>query len=182
MIQNFDDSEGCVEIAEKLGIEASSKNIYKLMEHYGKYLLPFECHFDRGGIDPVSVLAEWEETKQFLTEFKADAAEIVAKWVGESNPGVNNTAFSTKYRKYFQSSPTPSLGSLDSVDSLELLDSSSQSDSEGLHPIEPAFSPGEPSSPPPTKDLPEASYKEYLCLIILTISYLIIYHAYLLYA
>ena len=168
-------------MAEKLGIEASLKVVYKLIEHYGKYLLPFECHFDRGGIDPKSLLAEWEETKQFLTEFKAYGAEIVAKCVGESNPGVNNTAFSPKNRKYFQPSPTPSLGSLDSVDSLVPSDSSSQSDSEGLHPSEPAFSPGEPSSPLPTKALPGESYKEYLCLI-LSILYLIIYPAYLLYA
>ena len=166
------DWEDWEEIAKKLGFEASLKVMYKLFEHYGKYLLPFECHFDRGGIDPKSVLAEWEEMKEILTALKSDAAEIVAAWVGESNPGEKNTGS--------QPSPTPSVGSLDSVDSLELLDSSSQSDSEGLHPIEPAFSPGEPSSPPPTKDLPEASYKEYLCLIILTILYLVIYYASLL--
>ena len=130
------------------------------MEHYGKYLLPFECHFDRGGIDPKSVLAEWEEMKQFLTEFKTDLAEIATTWVGESITSVHNREAIEYTIKRLTPSPKPSLGSQDSVNSLVLSDSSSQSDFEDLHPSEPAIRPGEPSSQHPTKALPGAFYVE----------------------
>lgn len=35
-----------------LGIGASSSAAYTLRKHYTKNILPFECQFDRGGIDP----------------------------------------------------------------------------------------------------------------------------------
>ena len=31
-----------------------------LQKHYGKNLLPFECHFERGGVDPAPILAQVE--------------------------------------------------------------------------------------------------------------------------
>merc|ERR1719510_1134549 len=48
------------DIAAQLGIGASSSGAYTLKKHYGKNLLPFECHFDRGGIDPAPLLAQVE--------------------------------------------------------------------------------------------------------------------------
>jgi len=48
-----------------LGIGASSSGAYTLKKHYGKNLLPFECHFDRGGMDPGPILAQVEaQTKK----------------------------------------------------------------------------------------------------------------------
>ena len=53
------------DIAAQLGIGASSSGAYTLKKHYGKNLLPYECHFDRGGIDPAPLLAQVEaQTKK----------------------------------------------------------------------------------------------------------------------
>ena len=46
------------DIAAQLGIGASSSGAYTLKKHYGKNLLPFECQFDRGGIDPGPLLQQ----------------------------------------------------------------------------------------------------------------------------
>ena len=46
------------DIAAQLGIGASSSGAYTLKKHYGKNLLPFECYYDRGGIDPAPILAQ----------------------------------------------------------------------------------------------------------------------------
>ena len=46
------------DIAAQLGIGASSSGAYTLKKHYGKNLLPFECYYDRGGIDPGPILAQ----------------------------------------------------------------------------------------------------------------------------
>lgn len=43
-----------------LGIGASSSAAYTLRKHYTKNLLPFECKFDRGGIDPGPIIAQVE--------------------------------------------------------------------------------------------------------------------------
>jgi AT-rich interactive domain-containing protein 1 len=48
------------DIAAQLGIGASSSGAYTLKKHYGKNLLPYECKFDRGGIDPTPLLAQVE--------------------------------------------------------------------------------------------------------------------------
>ena len=58
------------DIAAQLGIGASSSGAYTLKKHYGKNLLPFECHFDRGGMDPGPILAQVEAQ----TKKKAKAA------------------------------------------------------------------------------------------------------------
>ena len=46
------------DIAAQLGIGASSSGAYTLKKHYGKNLLPFECYYDRGGVDPAPILAQ----------------------------------------------------------------------------------------------------------------------------
>ena len=46
------------DIAAQLGIGASSSGAYTLKKHYGKNLLPFECYYDRGGVDPGPILAQ----------------------------------------------------------------------------------------------------------------------------
>ena len=48
------------DIAAQLGIGASSSGAYTLKKHYGKNLLAYECHYDRGGIDPAPILAQVE--------------------------------------------------------------------------------------------------------------------------
>ena len=48
------------DIASQLGIGASSSGAYTLKKHYAKNLLPFECQFDRGGMDPGPLLAQVE--------------------------------------------------------------------------------------------------------------------------
>ncbi|XP_014604814.1 PREDICTED: trithorax group protein osa isoform X1 [Polistes canadensis] len=48
------------DIAGSLGIGASSSAAYTLRKHYTKHLLAFECHFDRGGIDPQPIINQVE--------------------------------------------------------------------------------------------------------------------------
>lgn len=48
------------DIAGLLGIGASSSAAYTLRKHYTKNLLAFECHFDRGGIDPLPIIQQVE--------------------------------------------------------------------------------------------------------------------------
>jgi len=48
------------DIAGLLGIGASSSAAYTLRKHYTKNLLTFECHFDRGDIDPLPIIQQVE--------------------------------------------------------------------------------------------------------------------------
>ncbi|XP_023169709.2 trithorax group protein osa isoform X3 [Drosophila hydei] len=48
------------DIAGLLGIGASSSAAYTLRKHYTKNLLAFECHFDRGDIDPIPIIQQVE--------------------------------------------------------------------------------------------------------------------------
>ena len=48
------------DIAGSLGIGASSSAAYTLRKHYTKHLLPFECKFDLGGIDPQPIINQVE--------------------------------------------------------------------------------------------------------------------------
>ncbi|XP_069361885.1 trithorax group protein osa isoform X3 [Maniola hyperantus] len=50
------------DIAGLLGIGASSSAAYTLRKHYTKNLLAYECHFDRGGIDPQPIINQVEAT------------------------------------------------------------------------------------------------------------------------
>lgn len=43
-----------------LGIGASSSAAYTLRKHYTKNLLAFECHYDRGDIDPLPIIQQVE--------------------------------------------------------------------------------------------------------------------------
>ncbi|KAK7866048.1 hypothetical protein R5R35_008556 [Gryllus longicercus] len=52
------------DIAGLLGIGASSSAAYTLRKHYMKNLLAYECHFDRGGIDPQSIINQVEATSK----------------------------------------------------------------------------------------------------------------------
>lgn len=52
------------EIAGLIGIGASSSAAYTLRKQYIKHLLPFECKFDRGGIDPVPLISSLESNSR----------------------------------------------------------------------------------------------------------------------
>lgn len=56
-----------------LGIGASSSAAYTLRKHYTKNLLPFECHFDRGGIDPLPLIQQVEAGSKKKTPKPASA-------------------------------------------------------------------------------------------------------------
>lgn len=43
-----------------LGIGASSSAAYTLRKHYSKFILGFECQYDRGGADPAQVMQQAE--------------------------------------------------------------------------------------------------------------------------
>jgi len=49
-------------IAEKLEIKLSTSGTHSLRKNYEKYILPFECHKDRGDADPTSVIEQAEQT------------------------------------------------------------------------------------------------------------------------
>lgn len=63
-----------------LGIGASSSAAYTLRKHYTKNLLPFECKFDRGGIDPGPIIAQVE----------AGSKKKSAKTTSVPSPGKND--------------------------------------------------------------------------------------------
>lgn len=48
------------DIAGLLGIGASSSAAYTLRKHYAKFVLGFECQYDRGGADPAQVMQQAE--------------------------------------------------------------------------------------------------------------------------
>ncbi|XP_050313093.1 trithorax group protein osa isoform X4 [Anthonomus grandis grandis] len=52
------------DIAGLLGIGASSSAAYTLRKHYTKNLLPYECQFDRGGIDPQPIINQVEASSK----------------------------------------------------------------------------------------------------------------------
>ncbi|XP_054717325.1 trithorax group protein osa-like [Uloborus diversus] len=52
------------EIAGLIGIGASSSAAYTLRKQYIKHLLPFECKYDRGGIDPGPIISSLESNSR----------------------------------------------------------------------------------------------------------------------
>lgn len=52
------------DVASVLGIGASSSAAYTLRKQYIKHLLPFECKFDRGGIDPQPIISQLESSSR----------------------------------------------------------------------------------------------------------------------
>ncbi|XP_026475128.1 trithorax group protein osa isoform X4 [Ctenocephalides felis] len=69
------------DIAGLLGIGASSSAAYTLRKHYTKNLLTFECHFDRGGIDPGPIIQQVE----------AGSKKKSAKAASVPSPGSSNS-------------------------------------------------------------------------------------------
>lgn len=61
------------DVASILGIGASSSAAYTLRKHYTKNLLPFECQFDRGGIDPLPLIQQVESSSKKKTAKPASA-------------------------------------------------------------------------------------------------------------
>lgn len=64
-----------------LGIGASSSAAYTLRKHYTKNLLAYECHFDRGGIDPQPIISQVE----------ASSKKKGSKAVSVPSPGSSNS-------------------------------------------------------------------------------------------
>ncbi|KAL1436567.1 hypothetical protein MTO96_049470 [Rhipicephalus appendiculatus] len=56
------------DVAGVLGIGASSSAAYTLRKQYIKHLLPFECKFDRGGIDPQPIISQLESASRKKTK------------------------------------------------------------------------------------------------------------------
>lgn len=52
------------DIAGAIGVGASSSAAYTLRKQYMKLLLPFECKFDRGGIDPQPIISMVEASSR----------------------------------------------------------------------------------------------------------------------
>ncbi|XP_013098119.2 trithorax group protein osa isoform X7 [Stomoxys calcitrans] len=72
------------DIAGLLGIGASSSAAYTLRKHYTKNLLAYECHFDRGDIDPLPIIQQIEAgTKKKST--KAASVPSPGNKSGSSN-------------------------------------------------------------------------------------------------
>lgn len=69
------------DVAGLLGIGASSSAAYTLRKHYIKSILPFECQFDRGGIDPGPIIQSVE----------AGAKKKTAKPASVPSPGSSNS-------------------------------------------------------------------------------------------
>lgn len=69
------------DVAGLLGIGASSSAAYTLRKHYIKSILPFECQFDRGGIDPAPIIQSIE----------AGAKKKTTKPTSVPSPGSSNS-------------------------------------------------------------------------------------------
>ncbi|XP_058809957.1 trithorax group protein osa isoform X2 [Phymastichus coffea] len=90
------------DIAGLLGIGASSSAAYTLRKHYTKHLLAYECHFDRGGVDPQPIINQVEAgSKKKGTKGTASVPSP-----GSSNsqdsfpPGTSNNASIESYGNY----------------------------------------------------------------------------------
>uniref|UniRef100_L7LY20 Putative osa n=1 Tax=Rhipicephalus pulchellus TaxID=72859 RepID=L7LY20_RHIPC len=62
------------DVAGVLGIGASSSAAYTLRKQYIKHLLPFECKFDRGGIDPQPIISQLESASRKKTKVSPSGA------------------------------------------------------------------------------------------------------------
>ena len=61
-----------------LGITTPSNAASTLRKHYTKMILPFECHFDRGGIDPIPI----------INQVEANSKKKSAKTASVPSPGL----------------------------------------------------------------------------------------------
>lgn len=73
------------DIAGMLGIGASSSAAYTLRKHYTKNLFPFECHFDRGGVDPLPIIQQIESGSKKKAPKQVSAPSPDANHKGSSN-------------------------------------------------------------------------------------------------
>ncbi|XP_013384498.1 AT-rich interactive domain-containing protein 1B isoform X3 [Lingula anatina] len=62
------------EVCGALGVSANAG--YTVRKHYLKFLLTFECRFDRGGIDPQSVITQIENCTQSKKRDRSAAAQV----------------------------------------------------------------------------------------------------------
>ncbi|GAB6031017.1 hypothetical protein CHUAL_007836 [Chamberlinius hualienensis] len=68
------------EVAGIVGVGASSSGAYTLRKQYIKHLLPFECKFDQGGIDPRPIISQLESSTR-----KKNSKTVAAPSPGSSN-------------------------------------------------------------------------------------------------
>lgn len=119
-----------------LGIGASSSAAYTLRKHYTKNLLPFECKFDRGGIDPGPIIAQVE----------AGSKKKSAKTASVPSPGRSTTTTSPEDDPRINPFPPTLVGSSNSQDSFPAPGSSSASmDGYGAYPGGAGYPPGGPA-------------------------------------
>lgn len=64
-----------------LGIGASSSAAYTLRKHYTKSILPFECQFDRGGVDPGPIALSIEAGSKKKTAVKVASIPSPGKYI-----------------------------------------------------------------------------------------------------
>ncbi|ODM95635.1 Trithorax group protein osa [Orchesella cincta] len=83
------------DIAGSLGIGASSSAAYTLRKHYTKHLLPFECKFDRGGIDPQPLINQVESTSKKKGAKVAPVPSPGSSNSQDSFQGANNNSTSS---------------------------------------------------------------------------------------
>ncbi len=91
------------DIAAQLGIGASSSGAYTLKKHYAKNLLPFECQFDRGGMDPAPLMAQVEGPGKKKGPAKAAAATTPQQPPPAPSPGEkeqNSNDFATVFERF----------------------------------------------------------------------------------
>lgn len=96
------------DIAGSLGIGASSSAAYTLRKHYTKHLLPFECKFDRGGIDPQPLINQVETTSKKKGAKVAPVPSPGSSNSQDSFQGANNN--STSSMDGFNSMPPSAAG------------------------------------------------------------------------
>jgi AT-rich interactive domain-containing protein 1 len=73
-----------------LGIGASSSAAYTLRKHYTKHLFPFECKFDRGGVDPQPLINQVETSTKKKGKSAAPVPSPGSSNSQDSFPGPNN--------------------------------------------------------------------------------------------
>ncbi|XP_022216331.2 trithorax group protein osa isoform X5 [Drosophila obscura] len=90
------------DIAGLLGIGASSSAAYTLRKHYTKNLLTFECHFDRGDIDPLPIIQQVEAGSKKKT---VKAASVPSPGGGHLDAGTTNSTGSSNSQDSFPAPP-----------------------------------------------------------------------------
>lgn len=88
------------DIAGSLGIGASSSAAYTLRKHYTKHLFPFECKFDRGGIDPGPLINQVETGAKKKGKTAAPVPSPGSSNSQDSFPGPNNSTNSSSMDGY----------------------------------------------------------------------------------